>query len=233
MSPLYTEEEFFKAKSRDTLPLKCEKCNKIFYKLKRYIVDTKRKGSSTFCSLKCYGSSITNKKCFFCTNCNLKILKNKSQKSASISGNSFCSKSCAAFYNNTHKTKGTRRSKLEIWMEDKLKILYPKLNIFFNDKTTINSELDIYFSDFKIAFELNGIFHYEPIYGENKLNKIKNNDNRKFQACLEKQIELCIIDTSKLIYFKEQTANKYLEIIIKIINKKMEVEVGFEPTEPF
>jgi hypothetical protein len=71
-----------------------------------------------------------------------------------------------------------------------------------------------------IAFELNGIFHYEPIYGNDKLNKIQNNDMRKFQACLEHNIELCIIDTSQQKYFKESTSQKYLNIIVNILNEK-------------
>ena len=36
----------------------------------------------------------------------------------------------------------------------------------------INSELDVYVPSLNLAFELNGIFHYEPIYGEKKLNQI-------------------------------------------------------------
>ena len=68
---------------------------------------------------------------------------------------------------------------------------------------------------------MNGIFHYEPIYGENKFNQIQNNDNRKFQACLEKGIELCVIDTSGLKYFKPDNAKKYLDIIENILKLKM------------
>ena len=66
---------------------------------------------------------------------------------------------------------------------------------------------------------LNGIFHYEPIYGQDKLSQIQNNDNRKFQACIENGIELCIIDSSQQKYFKEQSSLKYLNIITNIINK--------------
>lgn len=53
------------------------------------------------------------------------------------------------------------------------------------------------------------------------LNSTKNNDKRKFQACLEKNIELCIIDTSTQKYFKETTSKIYLDIILKIINNKL------------
>lgn len=81
-----------------------------------------------------------------------------------------------------------------------------------------------------MAFELNGIFHYEPIYGNDKLNQIQNNDNRKYQACLEHNIELCIIDTSYFKHFKEDKAKEFLNIISSIINLKVTVaEGGFEP----
>lgn len=123
----------------------------------------------------------------------------------------------AATYNNTHKTHGTRRSKLEPWLEGQLKKLYPDLNMIFNGKDTINSELDIYIPSLKLAFELNGIFHYEPIYGKDKLQSIKNNDTRKFQACIEKGISLCIVDSSQQKRFSPKSSQKYLDIIVNII----------------
>ena len=135
--------------------------------------------------------------------------------------NMFCSKSCAATYNNTHKTHGNRKSKLEYYLEEKLPALYPALEFHFNRKDAINSELDIYIPSLKLAFELNGIYHYEPIHGADKLTKIQNNDHRKFQACLERNIELCIIDSSKLCYFKESNAKPYLEIVQKILDQKI------------
>jgi hypothetical protein len=72
-----------------------------------------------------------------------------------------------------------------------------------------------------LAFELNGIFHYEPIYGNDKLAQIQNNDTRKFQACVERGIEMCTIDSSGLKYFKPKSAEKYLRIIVNIIDAKL------------
>ena len=141
----------------------------------------------------------------------------------SKSGLSFCSSSCAATYNNTHKTIGYRRSKLEIWLEERLLQKYFNLEFKFNDKEAINSELDIYIPSVQIAFELNGIFHYEPIFGEEKLKDIQNNDNRKFQACLEHNIELCIIDSSGQKRFTIQSSEKYLTIISNIIDSKLKI----------
>lgn len=132
----------------------------------------------------------------------------------------FCSGSCNASYYNAHKTVGTRRSKLEIYLEENLSLIYPNLIIHYNRTDTINAELDFYIPSLKLAFELNGIFHYEPIFGENKLKQTENNDKRKLQACLEKGIELCVVDSSKLRHFTENKAKEFLDIFIKIINLK-------------
>jgi hypothetical protein len=173
-----------------------------------------------YCSKECryLGKGIKDRVRVNCLNCNKEFSKLSSEiKKCS---NSFCCRSCAATYNNKNKTHGNRRSKLEIYLEEKLKSKYKNLEIHFNRKDAINSELDIYIPSIKLAFELNGIFHYEPIYGELKLNQIQNNDNRKFQACLEQQIELCIIDVSSLSYFKPPNAQKYLDIICNLIDSK-------------
>lgn len=156
-----------------------------------------------------------------CGQCNKEIIKQASTIKKSKSKLCFCSSSCSALYFNTHKHSGNRRSKLEIWLEEQLTKLYPDQVIYFNNKESINSELDIYFPNLNIAFELNGIFHYEPIFGPEKLSSIKNNDERKFQACLEHKIELCIIDTSEQKRFTEQSSKKYLDIIVTIINNKL------------
>lgn len=210
------------------IPCKCEYCDNIFYILKR---EARRifKGTRNrrCCSRECtnaYKTLINNRE-ISCKNCNKSIIKQLSK----ISSNNFCSKSCAAEFNNKHKTKGTRRSKLEIFLEAKLTEFYPILEFHFNRKDTINSELDIYIPSLKLGFELNGIFHYEPIYGKEKLSQITNNDSRKFQACIEKGIELCIIDVSRLSYFKEEKAQIYLDVIVNIISQKLEQVEGIEP----
>lgn len=141
-----------------------------------------------------------------------------------------CSRSCSTTYRNTHKTVGIRRSKLEIFIEEQLIVLYPDLEIHFNRKDTINSELDIYIPSLKLAIELNGIFHYEPIFSSEQLAKSQNNDQRKMQACIERGIELCVIDTSRQTYFKPASSIQFLDIIVNLINLKVAHTVGLEPT---
>ena len=222
VKPLYSKIEFTNAKANDKLPFNCYNCNKTFYYAKKrikYVINNNLNNKIKFCSKSCNHKYKKLSICVICKNCNKTFHKNKFEFNKSK--NHFCSQSCAATYNNTHKKHGTRKSKLEKWLEIRLTELYPDLEIHFNRKDAINSELDIYIPELKLAFELNGIFHYEPIYGQNKLNKIKNNDNRKFQACIEQGIELCIIDTSQQKYFKEKTSQKYLNIIVNLLNSQL------------
>ena len=224
MQPLYTETEFKEAKSRQLLPLKCIYCDNTFLKPKHDIQNADPKTNECcFCSMSCsaphktgkHNSSIT----VYCEQCSKPFKKLPS--SIKKTKHNFCCKSCAAKYNNAHKTKGTRISKLEIWLSKQLPLLYPNLEFHFNRKDAINGELDIYIPSLKLAFELNGIYHYEPIYGPEKLASIQTNDTRKAQACFERSIELCLIDISTQKYFKEQTATKFLSIITNIINTRL------------
>ena len=134
----------------------------------------------------------------------------------------FCNSSCAATYNNTHKTKGTRVSKLERYLQEVLPLRH-NIEFKFNSKEEINSELDIYIPSLKLAFELNGIFHYEPVYGQDKLDKIINNDKRKFKACHEAGISLCVIDTTSQKKFTAESSSVFVVLIEQIIMEALEV----------
>jgi len=232
MKELYTSTEFALAKSNDKLKLQCYYCQKPFFRKKKYILFEKKhnKRECRFCNQKCLNKNKIKKLQFNCTNCGKEIEKRIKERYKPKS-NFFCSQSCAATYNNKNKQYGTRRSKLEIWLENKLKLAYPSLEIYFNKKEIINSELDIYIPSLNLAFELNGIFHYKPIYGEKKFQQIQNNDNLKKTECCKLNINLQIIDTSKLQYFKEQNCQKYLDLIQNIIDSRQGfvASVGFEP----
>ena len=80
------------------------------------------------------------------------------------STNFFCSSSCAATYNNKHKKYGIRCSKFEIAVQSLLREEFPELIFDFNQKNAVGSELDIFCPTLKLAFEINGIFHYKPIF---------------------------------------------------------------------
>jgi hypothetical protein len=218
---LFTNTELISSKGNSFLQLQCEKCSTPFFSKKTQITFELKhnRGRLRFCSKSCFDSKQTKKTSVSCSQCGIVFLKSLSQYKRTK--NHFCNNSCSAVYNNKHKKHGTRRSKLELFIESKLIESFPTLEIHFNRKDTINSELDIYIPSLNLAFELNGIFHYEPIYGSEKLSKIQNNDTRKFQACLEKQIELCIIDTHNIKYSKHERDMKLFQIISDIIVSKL------------
>lgn len=220
-----TQQEFDNAKSLQKIEVICTYCDKIYFKTKKKILSNFKTFNlyPKFCSNKCQCMSIRHLHVVSttCINCDKYFNLRKSQYQKSV--NHFCSKSCSATFNNKNKTYGTRRSKLEIYLEQQLRKLYPDLEILFNSKTEINSELDIYIPSLKLAFELNGIFHYEPIFGTNKFNQIQNNDSNKFQKCQEKGISLCIIDTSSQKRFTEQSSQKFLDIINQLISQNIPI----------
>lgn len=218
---LISQTELDLKNSRDEIPLECIQCGKTHYRTKNIILrilngNLQNTLKGCFCSNLCKRKYRENTISKYCGHCNTQITIYPYQ--LKHSKNHFCSSSCAATYNNTHKTIGYRRSKLEKWIEEQLTILYPDLEIHYNKTNAINAELDIYIPSLKLAFELNGIFHYEPIYGKEKFDKTVSNDSRKFQTCLERGISLCIIDTYSVKYLKKERDRKFLEIITNIVN---------------
>lgn len=222
MIKLFNELEYKKSKEKDLLPLECVNCSKTFYKTKvtiRNAMNPKRKETCKNCSQKCINEQKIKKVTVICNQCGKEFKKHPSQ--LKLYPISYCSVSCASKFTNSHKTTGNNRSKLETWIEEQLTYLYPNLPIEYNNRSAINAELDIYIPSLKLAFEINGIFHYEPIFGVDKLNKTQNNDKRKIQACIERNISFCVIDSSTFKYFKLEKAKKYLDIITNIINEKI------------
>lgn len=210
-------------KSKENVLCICSQCNKTFYMSKTNLykfINGNHKIKTFCCSDFCKSTVIfginSHPKTVKCNQCGKEFTKKQFQ--IRKSNHHFCSQSCSAVYNNAHKTIGTRISKLELCLQKELKSIYPNIIFNFNNKQAINSELDIYIPELKLAFELNGIFHYEPIFGENQLCKIKNNDNNKFQKCIENNISLCVIDVSSQRRFTEKSSQKYLDIIKNIIS---------------
>lgn len=140
-------------------------------------------------------------------------INNKGKRSS----RNFCSSSCAATYNNKNKTHGTRRSKLESYLEERLRSEFPDIILICNGKDAIGSELDFYFPQLRLAIELNGIFYYEPIYGTDKLERIQANDQQKCAACLAAGIEFCTIDTSTVDHVTKAVKERYWSIVKNLV----------------
>lgn len=212
---------FANYKHKDLVPLICSQCNLTYHRTKRII----RRGilykntEKNFCSTICAGNSNNTSITEPCANCQKLVTRNLAERLSAK--NIFCNSSCAASYNNKHKAYGTRRSKLEVFLEEQLRILYPSLQIIANGKEAIESELDFYFPELRFAIELNGPTHYEPIYGADKFEKIQAGDRQKLIRCYEAGIELMIVDVSKVTYLNKERKKYFLDILTSQLNSLM------------
>jgi len=225
MEPLFTPEEFDQASSRQLLSLRCMECSAVFHKSKHNLM--KKNGAThKYCSQKCHAKTrrkpTVSVKCQQCDRA-LELLPHhiRMHEKRGLT-HYFCSKQCSGTYNAAHKTTGTRRSKLEVWLQDQLTARYSRLDIHYNRVDAIQAELDIYIPSLKLAFELNGIFHYEPIFGSEKLEATQNKDAYKYHSCTANGIDLCVIDTSSASYFKAKTSERFFKIITSIIDARLE-----------
>lgn len=220
MIPLYSKEDFDASKTFDKLPLQCKQCGNAFTITKKRIksaLNPNKSDKGDYCSYDCSNTSLRRVILTECKECGTQVQRKRSQ--FKLHKNSFCSRSCNVSYSNKHKIYGIRRSKIELWLEEQLSQRYPSFNIQFNQADAIESELDIYIPELKKAIEINGIFHYKPIFGQDTWNRIQENDKKKVIACNELNIELMVIDISSMKHFKPKRAKTYLDLIVQFIEQ--------------
>lgn len=202
------------------LTFTCPVCSKTFTKQNVYYDRHVQKHGRDYqpkCSLKCVSIFNSKSKPVDCLQCGKAFIKSGANLKKSPCHH-FCSRSCSASYNNRHKTHGTRRSKLEQHLEEQIKTLFPSLPCECNAKTLIGSELDFYFPTLKLAIELNGILHYQPIYGQDKLDRIINNDKQKSMRCHELGVDFRVIDTSSCDNLTPSQKRKYWNIVQTLLS---------------
>jgi endogenous inhibitor of DNA gyrase (YacG/DUF329 family) len=158
------------------IDVNCNFCNNPFQQPLKLFNNNLRRNCNNYCSIDCSNKAHDKSLQVTCDECGITFKKTRAE--IKNTKHNFCSKHCSGVYYNKHKKHGYRRSKLEIYIEKKLIETYGDQFARFNDVTMIGSELDIYIPSLNLAFELNGILHYEPIYGPDKLKYIKNNDDR-------------------------------------------------------
>jgi hypothetical protein len=92
----------------------CGYCHKDFARKKENISRSlKPRPNKKFCSKTChalYNNTSVEKPCGYCM---ATVTRTLAEFKSSKSGKIFCNSSCAATYSNSHKTHGTRVSKLE------------------------------------------------------------------------------------------------------------------------
>lgn len=218
-------EEFNLKKSNDLIELYCIVCNSSFFKPKgklltenKQIEKGKIKNKFLYCSKECTNLNRQEGTYINCMQCNKLVYKSPSQLKAHK--HHFCNSSCSTSYNNKFR-KPNYISKLEKLAQKILTSKYPDLKFNFNNRTEIGLELDIYIPSLRLAFELNGIYHYEPIYGIDKFNKVVDRDKQKYKICRENNISLCVINTSSQKRVTEKSSQKYLDIIFNIIEQNL------------
>jgi hypothetical protein len=224
MNPKFNINEFEKLKNTEIL-FECEICKSEFISTKKYLrralglTKSKRPPSLKYCSKECIRKGKMTGEYKKCKNCETEVYRSISELKSNE--NVFCGNSCKAIFWNKEKNYGTNRSKIEIWIEEELKSIFD-FEILFNDRKTLDGyEIDIYIPSLKIAFELNGIFHYLPIFGNDKLKVIENRDLEKFKKCEDKNIKLYVIDITDSKKFDKIKDKKYLDFIVNKLNENV------------
>jgi hypothetical protein len=206
--------------------VECKNCGKPVLKSIQRYNESLKNGWNFFCSRVCrYGYQENGIK-FPCAQCG-KIVRKTPNQIRRTKANVFCSKSCAALFNNSHKTRGTRRSLLERFLEQQLKEEFATLDLRCNTTDPIGIELDFYFPALHLAIELNGVVHYKPIYGYEKFERIQSNDRVKAARCLEKEIELKVINVSGVKIFSEKEGEKYWNIVKVLVTSVIQKRAGY------
>lgn len=212
-------------KHKGLVPFKCIQCNKCFNKTKSEtsrILKGTRKG--LYCSRSCQYKHFKilrspkqiSYKCSLCekdfTRAETYRRKNSLYK--------YCSKDCSikALISNKANYK-TKRSKLEKFIESKIKDEFSNLKLVLNDRVILGVELDFYFPELRFAIEFNGIVHYEPIYGNEKFERIQDKDKQKILQAEKLGIEICVIKDVQTKKERLEVWEKIKSILIEIVNR--------------
>lgn len=83
---------------------------------------------------------------------------------------------------------------MEIKLFELIKKDFPNLEVLHNDKEMlVGYEVDIAIPAINLAIEWNGIVHYQPIYGQSKLDSIQMRDYEKEKQARDNGINLLVI----------------------------------------
>ena len=161
--------------------IECANCKK-----KMRLPPSKISGrSNVFCSKECADSFQTTKKWITCSWCGKPFQQHLCIISRCKHNSPCCSRDCAA-------KLVYKESFIEKEFEDLIKPLGLKYER--NCRTIVSPmELDFWLPGIKYAVEINGICHYEPIYGEYVLEAQKARDRLKRRKCKQQGIKLRVV----------------------------------------
>lgn len=166
---------------------------------------------------------------FPCGNCGKKLFRTRCAIAKSKSGLFFCSKSCRMvhFNLNAKRTYPKRKSYAETFLASIIRESFPLLTVRENDRTVLDSrlELDIWMPEKRLAIELNGPFHYFPIFGQDRLDRVQKRDESRLIELRQKNIGFMTLDISML-----QTKKKTEAFLTEIFETKIRpiLETGAE-----
>lgn len=199
MTLLIPDDELRLKKARDKVPLQCERCGNIFHALKQRVQVARKPGSRmklAYCSVKC--GCEANKKAakVACPTCGKPFERQASQMAKT--DRSFCSRSCAAVFNNREGLLGTRRSGPELYLAQLLAERHPSLAIEFNVRNFLHCgfEIDALIREKRLAIEVNGPVHYLPIHGDGLLARVRRADEAKEAELRSLGFDFVTIDVS-------------------------------------
>lgn len=135
-----------------------------------------------------------------CSLCKTKIFRTETDVKNSKSQTFFCKKSCKTKYANQYQITHKPKSRAETILCNLIKEYFPNLLVQENARNILPSklEIDIFIPSLKLAIELNGPIHYIPMYGQEKLDKVKYKDFLKQSEINQLGLNLIVIDISHL-----------------------------------
>lgn len=86
-----------------------------------------------------------------------------------------------------------------------------------NPSSGKNMELDMFNEELGIAFEYNGIHHYKPIFGEDKLKNVQSKDKLCMKLCKKKGVKLFSV---KYLSEKSHSDVEFIELAKKDLEEK-------------
>lgn len=200
--------------------VKCDQCNKT-YKISQAAYNRRLKvdpNHKFYCSKKCHNNALCkNEHRYYtkyitkCDYCGKDIIRTGWQLEQTKYPLHFCCRKHQGRYLLLLGIFTKTRSCLEEKIENYIKQNYSNINVKFNDREVcFGYELDIYFPDLKIAFEINGPLHSKNIFGTVLLKEIQKRDKLKKKICLSKHIKLIVVD-AKMNYNKNNNALQIFE----------------------